>query len=129
MREVPARPLLRLPELGAMASSSALANEAVCLNAMRILAGRDRGDERQNHNNDPGHRCRLSVHEELDQRGDLQSRGGCRFAIARRRGSRSSGVGGRAGGGGAGPSNSARALARASVMTLRIVLKVRQSSL
>ena len=41
-----------------MASSSALAREAVCLNASRILAGRDRGDERQNHNDDPGHRCR-----------------------------------------------------------------------
>jgi hypothetical protein len=57
-----------------MASSSALANEAVCLDAMRILAGSDHGDERQNHNDDPGHRCRLSAHEELDQRGDLQSR-------------------------------------------------------
>jgi hypothetical protein len=33
-----------------------LASEAVCLNASRILAGRDRGDERQNHNDDPGHR-------------------------------------------------------------------------
>jgi hypothetical protein len=54
-RDVVARPLLRLPELGAMASS-ALASEAVCLNASRILAGRDRGDERQNHNDDPGHR-------------------------------------------------------------------------
>ena len=39
-------------------ASSALASEAVCLNAVRILAGRDRGDERQNHNDDPGHRCR-----------------------------------------------------------------------
>ena len=57
-RDVRARPLLRLLELGAMASSSALASEAVCLNASRILAGRDRGDERQNHNDDPGHRCR-----------------------------------------------------------------------
>ena len=72
--EGPARPLLRLPELGAMASSSALASEAVCLNASRILAGRDCGDERQSHNDDPGHRCRRSVHEELDQGGDLQSR-------------------------------------------------------
>ena len=61
-------PLLRLLELGAMAASSALASEAVCLNACRILAGRDRGDERQNHNNDLGHRCRLSVHENV---GDL----------------------------------------------------------
>jgi hypothetical protein len=66
-RDVVARPLLRLPELGAMASS-ALASEAVCLNASRILAGRDRGDERQNHNDDPGHRCRLSVHQNV---GDL----------------------------------------------------------
>jgi hypothetical protein len=66
-RDVVARPLLRLPELGAMASS-ALASEAVCLNACRILAGRDRGDERQNHNDDPGHRCRPSVHENV---GDL----------------------------------------------------------
>jgi hypothetical protein len=47
-RDVVARPLLRLPEFGAMASFSALASEAVCLNAIRILAGRDRGDERQN---------------------------------------------------------------------------------
>jgi hypothetical protein len=37
-------------------ASSALASEAVCLDASRILAGRDRGDERQNHNDDPGHR-------------------------------------------------------------------------
>jgi hypothetical protein len=58
----PARPRPRLLELGAI-FSSALASEAVCLNAMRILAGRDRGDERQNHNDNPGHRCRLSVHE------------------------------------------------------------------
>jgi hypothetical protein len=57
-RNVRAVPLLRLLELGAMASSSALASEAVCLNASRILAGRDRGGERQNHNADPGHRCR-----------------------------------------------------------------------
>jgi hypothetical protein len=67
-RDVCAVPLLRLPELGAMASFSALASEAVCLNAIRILAGRDRGDERQNQNDDPGHRCRLSVHENM---GDL----------------------------------------------------------
>ena len=66
-RDVIARSLLRLLELGAMASS-ALASEAVCLDASRILAGRDRGDERQNHNDDPGHRCRLSVHENV---GDL----------------------------------------------------------
>ena len=43
-RDVIARSLLRLLELGAMASS-ALASEAVCLDASRILAGRDRGDE------------------------------------------------------------------------------------
>ena len=66
--DVRARPLLRLPELGAMASSSALASEAVCLNARRILAGRDRGNERQNHNDEPGHRCPLSVPENV---GDL----------------------------------------------------------
>src|SRR5215469_17744161 len=54
-RDVIARSLLRLLELGAMASS-ALASEAVCLDASRILAGRDRGDERQNHNDDRGHR-------------------------------------------------------------------------
>jgi len=72
-REVRARPLLRLLELGAMASSSALASEAVCLNASRILAGRDRGDERQNHNDNPGHRCRLSVHENV---GDLGKNSG-----------------------------------------------------
>ena len=47
-RDVRAVPLLRLPELDAMASSSALASEAVSLNAIRVLAGRDRGDERQN---------------------------------------------------------------------------------
>jgi hypothetical protein len=29
-----------------MASSAALASEAICLNASRILAARDRGDER-----------------------------------------------------------------------------------
>ena len=45
------------------------ASEAVCLNAFRILAGRDRGDERQNHNDDPGHRCRLSVHENVGNLG------------------------------------------------------------
>ena len=39
-----------------MGSFSALASEAVCLNASRMLAGRDRSDERQNHNDDPGHR-------------------------------------------------------------------------
>ena len=72
-REVRARPLLRLLELGAMASSSALASEAVCLDAPRILAGRDRGDERQNHNDNPGHRCRLSVHENA---GDLGKNSG-----------------------------------------------------
>jgi hypothetical protein len=44
-RDVCAVPLLRLPELEAMASSSALAREAVSLDAVRILAGRDRGDE------------------------------------------------------------------------------------
>ena len=53
-RNVRARPLLRLLELGALTSSGALARAAVCLNASRILAGRDRGDERQNHNDDPG---------------------------------------------------------------------------
>jgi hypothetical protein len=47
-RDVCAVPLLRLPELDAMASSSALASEAVSLNAIRILAGRERDDERQN---------------------------------------------------------------------------------
>jgi hypothetical protein len=67
-RFLPARPLLRLPELGAMASSSALASEAVCLNASRILAGRDGGDEWQNHNDNLGHRRQLSVYENL---GDL----------------------------------------------------------
>jgi len=72
-REVRARPLLRLLELGAMASSSALASEAVCLDAPRILAGRDRGDERQNHNDNPRHRCRLSVHENA---GDLGKNSG-----------------------------------------------------
>ena len=72
-RDVIARPLLRLLELGAMASSSALASEAVCLNASRTLAGRDRGDERQNHNDDPGHRWRLSVHENV---GDLGKKSG-----------------------------------------------------
>ena len=66
-RDVIARSLLRLLELGAMASF-ALASEAVCLDASRILAGRDCDDERQNHNDDPGHRCRLSVHENV---GDL----------------------------------------------------------
>jgi len=55
-RDVRAIPLLRLLELGAMASSFALAREAVCLNACRILAGRDHGDERQDHNDDPSHR-------------------------------------------------------------------------
>jgi len=55
-RDVRAIPLLRLPELGAMVSSFALAREAVCLNACRILAGREHGDERQDHNDDPGHR-------------------------------------------------------------------------
>jgi hypothetical protein len=49
-------------------ASSALASEAVCLRASRMLAGRDRDDERQNHNDDLGHRCRLSVHENV---GDL----------------------------------------------------------
>src|SRR6516162_2732781 len=72
-REVRAGPLLRLLELRAMASSSALASEAVCLDASRILAGRDRGDERQNHNDDPGHRWRLSVHENV---GDLGKKSG-----------------------------------------------------
>jgi hypothetical protein len=68
-RDVIARPLPRLPELGAMASvSAALASEAVRLNASRILAGRDRGDERQNHNDNLGHRCQLSVYENV---GDL----------------------------------------------------------
>src|SRR5215469_15519759 len=84
-RYVIARSLLRLLELGAMASS-ALASEAVCLNASRILAGRDRGDERQKHNDDPGHRCRLSVHENV---GDLgKKRNGtqaCREARSRPR--------------------------------------------
>jgi hypothetical protein len=47
-RDVRAVPLLRLPELDAMASSSALASKAVSLYAIRILAGRERGDERQN---------------------------------------------------------------------------------
>jgi hypothetical protein len=64
-RDVRARPLLRLLELGAMASSSALARAAVCLNASRVLAGRDRGDERQNHNDDPGHRCGLRARSEF----------------------------------------------------------------
>ena len=73
-RDVVARPLLRLLELGAMASSSALASETVCLNAIRILAGRDRGDERQNHNDDPGHRCRLSVHENVGELGKKAER-------------------------------------------------------
>ena len=67
-RDFIARYFVRLPELGAMASVSAFANEAVCLNASRILAGRDRGDERQNHNDNPGHRCQLSVYENV---GDL----------------------------------------------------------
>jgi hypothetical protein len=47
---------------------SALASEAVCLNASRILAGSDCGDERQNHNDNLGHRCKLSVYENV---GDL----------------------------------------------------------
>jgi hypothetical protein len=47
-RDVCAVSLLRLPELEAMASSSAFASEAVSLNAIRVLASRDRGDERQN---------------------------------------------------------------------------------
>jgi hypothetical protein len=73
-RDVSARLLPRLLELGAIAYPAALASEAVCLNASRILAGRNRSDERQNHDDDLGHRCQPSVHEELDQRGDLQSR-------------------------------------------------------
>jgi hypothetical protein len=73
-RDVRAVPLLRLLELGAMRSFSAFASEAVCLNACRILAGRDRGDERQNHNDDPGHRCRLSVHENVGELGKKAER-------------------------------------------------------
>ena len=74
-RDVRARPLLRLLELGAMASSSALASEAVCLNASRILAGRDRGDERQNHNDDPGHRCRPFLVMPRESGSDVQVAG------------------------------------------------------
>ena len=62
-----------------MVSSSALASEAVCLNASRILAGRDRGDERQNHNDNLGHRCQLSVHENVGDLGKKAERNpGCR---------------------------------------------------
>jgi hypothetical protein len=68
-RDVIAFPLPRLPELGAMASvCSALASEAVCLNASRMLAGRDRGEERQNHNDNLGHRCQLSVYENVGKK-------------------------------------------------------------
>jgi len=63
-----------------MASSSALASEVVCLNASRILAGRDRGDERQNHNDNPGHRCRLSVQENV---GDLEKNSGTELPAVR----------------------------------------------
>jgi len=70
-RDVRTRPLLRLLELGAMASSSALARAAVCLNASRILPGRDSGDERQNHNDDPGHRCRLRARQQIPVKGHM----------------------------------------------------------
>jgi hypothetical protein len=83
-RDVRARPLLRLLELGAMASSSALARAAVCLNASRILAGRDRGDERQNHNDDPGHRCRLRARRQIP--GDSSARAALWDSDCRRRG-------------------------------------------
>src|SRR5262249_42751905 len=102
-RDVRARPLLRLLELGAMASFSALAREAVCLNACRMLAGGDRGDDRQNHSDDPGHRCRLSVHEELDQPSDLQSAEDADFAHCASPRVALSGVCGRAGGRWCGP--------------------------
>jgi hypothetical protein len=79
-RDVIACPLPRLPELGAMASVfSALASEAVCLTAFRILAGRDRGDERQTHNDNLGHRCQLSVYENVGDLGKKAERNpGCR---------------------------------------------------
>jgi hypothetical protein len=79
-RDIIACPLPRLPDLGAMASVfSALASEAVCLNASRILAGGDRGDERQNHNDNLDHRCQLSVYENVGDLGKKAERNpGCR---------------------------------------------------
>jgi hypothetical protein len=79
-RFLPARPIPRMLELGAMASVfSALASEAVCLTASRILAGRDHSDERQNHNDNFGHRRQLSVCENLGDLGKKAERNsGCR---------------------------------------------------